>query len=120
MILLVDDNRESCEALAEFLYHKGHTVRCAGNGSEALKLLADSHSRPTVILLDLEMPILDGWGFLSERRKDPLLADIPVVIVSGYHDVARKAKDAGAVAVVRKPVEPQTLLRVVDHFEERV
>ncbi len=120
MILLVDDDRESCEALAEFLSLQGHAVKSAGNGSEALQLLADSHTRPAVILLDLEMPVLDGWGFLAERGKDPLLADIPVVIVSGYHDVARKAKDAGAAAVMRKPVEPQTLLHVIEHFEERV
>jgi CheY-like chemotaxis protein len=65
------------------------------------------------------MPILDGWGFLVERAKDPLLADIPVVIVSGYSDVAQRAKEAGAVAVVRKPLEPQTLLRVIDDLEGR-
>ena len=66
------------------------------------------------------MPVLDGWGFLAERVKYPLLADVPVVILSGCSDVAQKAKEAGAVALVRKPVEPQTLLRVLEHSGERV
>jgi two-component system chemotaxis response regulator CheY len=119
VILIVDDNRELCETLAEFLTLQGHAVQCAGNGSEALRLVADSRTRPAVILLDLEMPILDGWGFLAERGKDPLLADAPVVIMSAFHDVAQKAEEAGAVAVLLKPMDPQTLLRVIEHFAKR-
>jgi two-component system chemotaxis response regulator CheY len=119
MLLLVDDDRELCEDFTEFLSFHGYVVQCAANGSEALRLLAASQTRPALILLDLEMPVLDGWGFLAERSKEPLLDDVPVVIVSGCRDVAQKAKEAGAVAVVRKPVEPQTLLRVIEHFEVR-
>jgi CheY-like chemotaxis protein len=120
VILLVDDNRELCEALAELLSRQGHAVQCAANGSEALRLLADSQTRPALILLDLEMPVLDGWGFLAERGKDPILADVPAVIMSGSCDVAEKAKEAGAVAVMCKPVRLQTLLRLIEHFAERV
>jgi CheY-like chemotaxis protein len=120
VILLVDDNRELCETLAEFLSLQGHAVQCAANGREALRLLADAQTPPTVILLDLMMPILDGWGFLAERAKEPHLAEVPVVIMSGCRDVAEKAKEFGAVAVLHKPVEPQTLLRVIDHFSEQV
>lgn len=69
MILLVDDNREFCETLAEFLTLQGQAVQCAENGSEALRLVADSHIRPAVILLDLEMPILDGWGFSQSAER---------------------------------------------------
>jgi CheY-like chemotaxis protein len=120
MILLVDDDRESCEALAEFLSLRGHAVQCAANGSEALRLVDDSDARPELIFLDLVMPVLDGWGFLAERAKDPLLADVPVVIMSGCSAVAQKAQEAGAVAVVRKPADPQTLLGVIEHFAEHV
>ena len=67
MVLIVDDDRELCKSLAEFFTLQGHAVRYAGNGSDALRLLADPHMRPAVILLDLQMPILDGWGFLAER-----------------------------------------------------
>jgi CheY-like chemotaxis protein len=91
----------------------------AANGREALRLLAASQTHPGLILLDIEMPVLDGWGFLAERGKDPLLAEVPVVIVSGCSDVAQRAKESGAVAVVRKPVEPETLLRVIEHFAVR-
>jgi CheY-like chemotaxis protein len=118
MVLLVDDDRDSCEALAEFLSLKGHTVQCATNGNEALQLLAKSHDPPALIFLDLMMPVLDGWGFLAERAKNPLLAEVPVVVISGYPDVPQKAKEAGAVAFMRKPVEPKALLRLVEHFDE--
>jgi CheY-like chemotaxis protein len=70
--------------------------------------------------LDLETPVLDGWGFLAERSKDPMLVGVPAVIMSGYRDIEEKAKTAGAVAVMRKPIEPQTLLRVIEHFAEQV
>lgn len=120
MVLLVDDDRDSCEALAEFLSLKGHGVQCAANGSEALRLLAESPDPPALIFLDLMMPILDGWDFLAERAKNPLLAEVPIVIISGCPDATQKAKDAGAVAFLRKPVEPQTLLRVVEHFDQPV
>jgi CheY-like chemotaxis protein len=119
MVLLVDDDRGSCEALAEFLSLRGHDVQCATNGNEALRLLAESQDPPAVIFLDLMMPVLDGWSFLAERAKNPLIAEIPVVIVSGCRDVTQKAKEAGAVAVMRKPVEAQSILRVVEHFEEQ-
>jgi CheY-like chemotaxis protein len=117
MVLLVDDDLDSCEALAEFLSRRGHCVRCATNGSDALRLLAESRDPPALICLDLMMPVLDGWGFLAERAKNPVLAEVPVVIVSGCPNVTAKAKEAGAVAFMRKPVEPQTLLRVVEHFD---
>src|SRR5215469_3008507 len=115
MVLLVDDDRDSREALAEFLSRRGHGVQCATNGSEALRLLAEIHDPPALIFLDLMMPVLDGWGFLAERAKNPVLAEVPVVIISGCPIVARKATEAGAVAFIRKPAEPQTLLRVVEH-----
>jgi CheY-like chemotaxis protein len=119
MVLLVDDDRSSCAALAEFLSRGGHDVQCATNGKEALRLLADSHDPPAVIFLDLMMPVLDGWSFLAERAKNPLLAEIPVVIISGCRDVTQKAKEAGAIAVMNKPIEPKAVLRIVEHFDEQ-
>jgi CheY-like chemotaxis protein len=120
MVLLVDDDLASCEALAEFLSLRGHDVQCATNGTEALRFLIESRDPPAVIFLDLMMPVLDGWSFLAERARNPLLNKIPVVIISGCRDVTQKAKEAGAVAVMCKPVEPQSVLRVVEHFDEQV
>jgi CheY-like chemotaxis protein len=119
VILLVDDNRGLCEVLMEFLSLRDRAAQYAANGNEALRLIADTQIRPEIILLDLVMPELDGWGFLAERGKDPWLADVPVVVMSGCRDVAPRAKTAGATAVVRKPVEPHTLLRVIEHFDHR-
>ena len=118
MVLVVDDDRESSEALAQFLSLKGHGVQCATNGGEALQLLTETHDPPALIFLDLMMPVLDGWGFLELRAKNPVLAEVPVVVISGCRDVSQRAKEAGAVAFLRKPVEPQILLRVVEHFDQ--
>lgn len=119
VVLIVDDNRVLCEALNEFLSVQGHAVQSAKNGNEALRLLTHLADRPALIFLDLAMPIMNGWEFLAELRQRPLLADIPVVIMSGCEDVAQKAQQAGVVAVLRKPVEPGVLLKIIDHFDER-
>jgi CheY-like chemotaxis protein len=120
MVLVIDDDRESSEALADFLAFKGYVVQCANNGNDALVYVDNTHTRPTLIFLDLVMPVLDGWGFLAERVKYPLLADVPVVILSACSDVVQKAKEAGAVAVMRKPAEPQSLIRVIEHFAQHI
>ena len=118
MVLVIDDNEELCEVVGDYLSLKGHDVRCAANGDDGLRSLANVEPRPEVILLDLQMPVLDGWGFLLELHKRPGLCDIPVVVMSAFSDVADRAKKLGAVAVVRKPVEPQALLRLVDHYSK--
>jgi CheY-like chemotaxis protein len=97
-----------------------NTVQCVANGNEAFLFVDSAHTRPALIFLDLVMPVLDGWGFLAERVNYPLLADVPVVILSGCPDVAQKAKEAGAVAFMRKPAEPLTLVPLIEYFDERI
>lgn len=117
MILFVEDDPDFREALTEFLALHGCPVECCANGDEALRLLHSSHTLPQLIFLDLNMPVLDGWGFLNERRKDPAIADVPVVVISGLgNDAAQKARRAGALGFVPKPVDPQTLLNLVEHY----
>jgi len=116
MVLLIDDNREFREAVAEFLTDEGYTVHSAADGREALQWSKNCETLPKLILLDLLMPILDGWGFLDERRKDSRLACVPVVIMSGASGIEREAKNAGASAVMNKPVVPQELLRVIQYY----
>jgi CheY-like chemotaxis protein len=91
-------------------------VQSASNGSEALELLKDRQSFPRVILLDLVMPVLDGWGFLRERAQDKRLKLVPVIVMSGSIGVADRAKDAGATAFLRKPFEPHAMLPIVEQF----
>ena len=72
MVLVVDDNRELCEEFAEFLSFHGYVVQCAANGSEALRLLAASGTHPRLILLDVEMPGLDGWHLSKQYFPDSI------------------------------------------------
>jgi CheY-like chemotaxis protein len=116
VVLVVDDDGAFRESLKEFLARHGYSVQCAANGSEALQLYKGLQAAPELILLDLIMPVLDGWGFLIERCKDPQLAKVPVVVISGSSGMDRKAKAAGAAAVMSKPVAPEALLEVVEHF----
>ena len=91
-------------------------MQCAANGRDALRLLNGAEVQPALILSDLMMPDLDGWGLLAELHHRPQLADIPVVIISALSDfIAQEAEEAGAAAVLRKPVDPATLLRVIEH-----
>ncbi len=117
MILLVDDDYESCDALTEFLSRRGYTVQYAPNGHDALQWLARCEVLPALILLDLVMPVLDGWGFLEKRRNDPRIAELPVVIMSSCRNEMQKAKDAGGLGFVVKPIEPRALLQIIQSFE---
>jgi CheY-like chemotaxis protein len=116
MVLVVDDDREWRETVGEFLGVKGYTIQSAANGSEALEFSKHYQTPPELILLDLNMPILDGWGFLAERRFHPQLAEVPVVIMSAARGVDGRAKEAGAAMVMRKPIVPEALLQVIERY----
>jgi two-component system, chemotaxis family, chemotaxis protein CheY len=83
----------------------------ARNGQEALERLAVL--RPQLILLDLMMPVMDGWEFARRMRQDPKIANIPVVVLSADRNVGPKARDLGAVGHLAKPFELNDLLDVV-------
>ena len=101
VLLLIDDNRELSETLAEFLSLKGYAVQCAANGREAIQEIADSHTRPALIFLDLKMPVLDGWGFLAERTR-AAAGRCPGRDNVGVPRCYPASQGSGAVAVVRK------------------
>src|SRR5262249_28727536 len=79
-ILFVDDDDDIREAIAEGLTDNGFDVLTAANGLDAMRVLRNTH--PSVILLDLMMPVMDGYEFLEERRVDPALAAIPVAVIT--------------------------------------
>jgi CheY-like chemotaxis protein len=81
-ILVVDDDDQSREALSELLNQMGLLTVQAGNGKEALEQLHRMEP-PALILLDMNMPVMDGWAFLREHEQDPELSGIPVVVVTG-------------------------------------
>ena len=110
-VLIVEDDLEIRDALAQVLEIEGHEVWCAPNGCAGL-LEARLH-HPDVILLDLMMPVMDGWRFRSEQKLDPSIAAIPVVVVSALG--ARS--DIDAVAFLPKPCDVIDLLAVVERHQ---
>ncbi len=115
-ILIVDDDLDIRELLAELLESRGFDVATAGNGLEAIELLKSMTAPPSIILLDLMMPIMDGYAFLEERKKDDVLASIPVAIITAGHCVDR-SQLGGAGTIVNKPIDPQKLVRAIDSLQ---
>jgi CheY-like chemotaxis protein len=103
-ILVVDDNRAVREALVTLLDGRGFSARGVGNGREALEALRSGFDA-CLILLDLTMPIMDGWKFREVQRQDAKLADIPIVVLATLSDAKTAADRMGALAGFAKPLE---------------
>ncbi|MGQ0505366.1 MAG: response regulator [Myxococcaceae bacterium] len=110
-VLVVDDDPDILEALSEILEAEGYEVVRARNGQEALTRL-DS-TPPALILLDLMMPVMDGWEFAQRMRQQPAVASIPIIVLSADRNVGTKARDLGAVGHLPKPFELNDLLDMV-------
>jgi CheY-like chemotaxis protein len=113
-ILVVEDDADAREALIALLQMKGYRAVPAGNGKEALDYL-NRAPLPDLIILDLWMPIMDGWQFRSEQIKDSRLKHIPVIVVTALSDQA----DVEADEVIIKPVDVDRLLSTVNHYVRR-
>jgi CheY-like chemotaxis protein len=111
-ILLVEDDPSTRDAMALALQLQGYKVVTAADGQAALDHLRDD-GRPCVILLDLMMPVLDGWAFRQRQQQDPHLAAIPVVVVSADGSVPQKAAALGAADYLQKPVDVDELVAAV-------
>jgi CheY-like chemotaxis protein len=111
-IMVVEDDAATRDALTLILSAEGFAVLGAANGQEALTLLRGS-SRPDLILLDLMMPIMDGWQFRREQTQDPSLSAIPVVVLSADGNVRQKAASLHVADYLQKPVEMESLLEVI-------
>jgi CheY-like chemotaxis protein len=111
-VLIVEDDPVARELLRTFLQAAGYAVVCAENGREALERLREGE-RPVVIFLDLKMPVMSGWQFREEQRRDPRLSAIPVVVFSGGDDGDSAAAALGAAAYLPKPIDPEQLLAAV-------
>lgn len=111
-VLIVEDEEATREMLAMLLESEGYAVAAAANGEEALSSLRQ-RERPDVILLDLMMPVMDGWQFRRIQRRDPALGDIPVIIVSAAGDIGQTAVALSAASFLEKPVEPAHLFATI-------
>jgi CheY-like chemotaxis protein len=108
VVLVVEDDAVVRGAMRMVLEWEGYQVACASDGQEALDYLRTS-APPSLILLDVMMPGVDGWRFQKERQADPTLAGVPVVIISALD--ADQCPEAAAH--IRKPFQPQELLEAI-------
>ena len=116
-VLVVEDDADILRAVVQVLEDEGYTVRAAENGRVALAALRAAGAQlPCVILLDLMMPVMDGWAFRAEQLRDPALADIPVIILTADGNAAEKARLMNGAGALRKPVELLTLLAAIQRF----
>ena len=118
-VLVIEDEADLRALMVGLLEGDGYPAVGAADGEEALRLLCNDGLRPCLILLDLMMPRMDGWAFRARQRRDPVLAGIPVVAVTGYgQNLAARPLDA--VAILTKPFDLDALLSVVaQHCDRR-
>jgi len=100
-ILIVEDNFDVRWLLRQVLLLDGWSVETAGNAREAISLV--EAELPSIVLLDLSMPEMDGWAFLDRRSREPTWQRVPVLVMSGSHHRAADALDKGANAFLPKP-----------------
>lgn len=111
-ILVVDDDADIRESLIDIIQDRGYEAVGAVHGRDALDRLHADEQRPCVILLDLMMPVMDGWQFRAAQRADPELAGIPVVVISAYRH-RPSVTELDAAEYLNKPVQVDSLLDVI-------
>ena len=114
--MLVEDDFAIRETVADVLEGEGFEVTCASNGAEALRRLGDGSAQPGLILLDLMMPVMDGYQFRSAQSRDPRIADIPVVVFSAGAGPEVCLTPLAPAAYLPKPFELHRLIDVVERY----
>jgi CheY-like chemotaxis protein len=110
-ILVVEDDVRALDALTELLETSGYKVVQAQNGQEALEA-AKCFPPPSLILLDLSMPVMDGWEFMRQQRLQSSIAEIPVIVITALVS----AVPAGAAALLTKPINVNRLMSFVQKY----
>src|SRR5512141_2925175 len=111
-ILIVEDDSALREALAQVLSDEGYDLLAARDGLEAVNCLKKGH-RPDVILLDLSMPVVNGWEFRMFQKRDPELAQIPVILITAGGYTREEVAWLEPSALLPKPVDLPRLLSVI-------
>lgn len=109
-ILLIDDDPSILQTMKDVLEIYGYSVITANNGREGIATLVTMEEPPCVIMLDLMMPVMNGWGFLDFQRGNQTFANVPVVICSAYEE---SAKSVAHDLVLTKPVQLDSLINTV-------
>ena len=114
VVVVVDDEYDNIFLLQKMLEHLKITVHTARNGQEALDIL-DELGTATFVLMDLSMPVMDGWKALEHIRKSPVYSDVPVIAVTAHamRGDKQRALDVGFDAYVTKPFRPSLILSMI-------
>ncbi|HXH31266.1 MAG TPA: response regulator [Bacteriovoracaceae bacterium] len=112
-ILVIDDDPAILQTMQDVLEIHGFRVHTAVDGADGIRVLQDMVIPPCVVLLDLMMPGMNGWGFLDYQKGHPVFSKVPVVLCSAYEASARSV---GKEPVLIKPVKLDTLLAAVKVF----
>jgi CheY-like chemotaxis protein len=113
IVLVVDDDQDIRDALCELLRDEGYLAVAAANGAEALSYL-NVRELPCVILLDLMMPIMDGWEFRRQQQGDPRFSSIPVVVITAAGE--QYASTIAVDRVLPKPLQLDSVLETLEAF----
>ncbi len=115
LVMIVEDDLDVRESLAEVLEDAEYRPFAAANGKEALEWLRTVPQKPCVILLDMMMPVMDGWEFRALQREDPDLGSIPVIVLTAHANL-QQTTELAAAACLKKPVRLDALLATVKRF----
>lgn len=115
-VLIVEDSPDLRLLVSRLLQREGYILSKAANGQEALDLLRSMTELPSMILLDIMMPVMDGFLFREAQEKDPRLAGIPVVVMTADSHPESKAERLRVKEIIRKPIDIDRLLEVTDRL----
>lgn len=115
-IMVIEDNDFIRVAVQQIIEDEGYRTEVATNGREALELLERQIQLPALILLDLNMPIMDGWHFRSLQKENLRLQSIPVVVFTADGNASEKAEKIKAQGWLRKPIEVDDLLKILHKY----
>jgi two-component system cell cycle response regulator DivK len=115
-ILLIEDNPANLELARYLLAHNGHEVLLATDGQQGLDVAR--RERPELIVCDLQMPVLDGYGVLAQLKLDPAISAIPIVALTAFSMAGdeQKVREAGFDGYFSKPIEPENFVQQIEAF----
>lgn len=115
-ILIIEDNERNLYLITFILQKHDYTVIQARDGLEGIKLARET--KPLLILLDIQLPIMDGYSVARELQNDPELKSIPIVAVTSYAMVGDKERimAAGCTGYIEKPIDPDTFVSDMEHY----